>query len=116
MKLHKQIGVIVVLAGALAAGWLWFPGWQGAAEPGGKSDRRAGETLVLVEALELAEDRVQIRAIGTGEALRSASLHPATSGEVIEVLFQAEHRVEQGAPLLRLDDKHERLSVRLCSS
>jgi len=103
----------VVLAGGLAAGWLWFPGWQGAAESGRKSDRRPSETLVLVEALELAEDRVQIRAIGTGEALRSASLYPATAGEVVEVLFDAEQRVLEGAPLLRLDDKHERLSVRL---
>ena len=103
----------MVLAGGLAAGWLWFPGWQGAAESGRKSDRRPSETLVLVEPLELAEDRVQIRAIGTGEALRSASLHPATAGEVVEVLFDAEQRVVKGAPLLRLDDKHERLSVRL---
>jgi RND family efflux transporter MFP subunit len=113
MTLRGQIAVIMVLAGALAVGWLWFPGWQGAAEPGRKADRRAGETLVLVEALELAVDRVQIRAIGTGEALRSASLYPATAGEVVEVLFAAEQRVVESAPLLRLDDKHERLSVRL---
>lgn len=113
MRLHGQIAVIVVLGGALAAGWLWLPGWQGAAESGRKSDRRPGETLVLVEALELAEDRVQIQAIGTGAALRSASLYPATAGEVVEVLFKAEQRVEEGAPLLHLDDRHERLAVRL---
>jgi RND family efflux transporter MFP subunit len=113
MRLHGQIGVIVVLAGALAAGWLWYPGWQGATESVGRPDRRPKEALVLVEALELAEDQVQIRAIGTGEALRSASLYPATAGEVVEVLFAAEQRVAKSAPLLRLDDKHERLSVRL---
>ncbi len=113
MRLRGQIATIVILAGALAAGWLWFPGWQGAAESGRKSDRRLGETLVLVEALGLAEDRVRIQVIGTGEALRAASLYPATAGEVVEVLFEAEQRVEQGAPLVRLDDKHQRLAVRL---
>jgi RND family efflux transporter MFP subunit len=113
MRLRGQIAVIVILAGALAAGWLWFPGWQGAAESGRKSDRRPGETLVLVEALELTKDRVQIQAIGTGEALRAASLYPATAGEVVEILFEAGQRVEQGAPLVHLNDKHERLAVRL---
>ena len=113
MRLRTQIGFIIVLAAALVGGWLWFLGWEGVAESGRKSDRRSSATLVLVEALDLAQDRVVVQAIGTGEALRSASLHPTVAGEVVEVLFEAEQRVEQGAPLVRLDDKHERLAVRL---
>ena len=103
----------MVLAASLVAGWLWFSGWEGVAESGHKSDRRWSATLVLVEALDLAQDRVVVQAIGTGEALRSASLHATVAGEVVEVLFEAEQRVERGAPLVRLDDKHERLAVRL---
>ncbi len=113
MRMRTQLGVIVVLAGALVAGWLWFPGWEGAPQSGRKADRRSSETLVLVEALDLAEDRVVVNTIGTGEALKSASLHPTVAGEVVEILFQAEQRVQAGEPLIRLDDKHERLAVRL---
>ncbi len=113
MRLRTQIGFTIVLAASLVAGWLWFPGWDGVAESGRKSDRRSSATLVLVEALDLAQDRVVVQAIGTGEALRSASLHPSVAGEVVEVLFEAEQRVERGAPLVRLDDKHERLAIRL---
>ncbi len=113
MRLRTQIGFIIVLAASLVAGWLWFSGWEGVAESDRKSDRRSSATLVLVEALDLARDRVVVQAIGTGEALRSASLHPTVAGEVVEVLFEAEQRVERGAPLVRLDDKHQRLAVRL---
>ncbi len=113
MRVRAQIGVIVALAGALGAAWLWLPGWRGSAESEPKAERRADETVVLVEPLEMVEDRVQIQAIGTGKALRSASLYPATAGEVVEVLFRAEQRVAEGEPLVRLDDKHERLAVRL---
>ena len=113
MGLRAQIAVIVVLAAALGAGWFLFSGWEGVAEPGRKSERRSAATLVLVEALDLAEDRVLVQAIGTGEALRSASLHPTVAGEVVEVLFEAEQRIAAGAPLIRLDDKHARLAVRL---
>jgi RND family efflux transporter MFP subunit len=113
MGLRAQIAVIIVLGAALGAGWLWFSGWEGVAESGGKAERRSSATVVLVEALDLAEDRVLVQAIGTGEALRSASLHPTVAGEVVEVLFKAEQRVAAGAPLVRLDDKHARLAVRL---
>ena len=73
----------------------------------------ASETLVLVEPLDLAEDRVVLRVVGTGEALRSASIYPNVAGHVVEVLFEAEQRVKKGAPLVRLDDEDERLAVRL---
>jgi RND family efflux transporter MFP subunit len=66
-----------------------------------------------VEPLRLAEDRVVLRAVGTGEALKSAALHPTEAGEVVEVLFEAEQRVAKGAALLRLKDDTERLAVRL---
>jgi RND family efflux transporter MFP subunit len=113
MALHRQIGVIALLAAMLAAGWLWLSGWGDPAESGEPKGKRSSAALVLVEALSLVEDRVVLRAVGTGEALRSASLHPAVAGQVVDVLFEAEQRVKKGAPLLRLDDKHERLAVRL---
>ncbi len=60
-----------------------------------------------------AVDTVVVRAIGTGEALKSASLYPSVAGEVVDVAFRAEQHIKKGAALLRLDDKHQRLAVRL---
>jgi len=113
MALRRQIGVTVLLAAVLAAGWLWLSGRGDPAESRELTGEQSSATLVLVEALALAEDRVVLRTVGTGEALRSASLHPTVAGEVVEVLFEAEQRIKKGAPLLRLDDEHERLAVRL---
>jgi RND family efflux transporter MFP subunit len=113
MSLRLQFVFVALLAGVLAAGWVRLVGWEGAAKSPLRTEPRPSATLVLVEALGLAEDRVVVSAIGTGEALRSASIYPTVAGEVIEVLFDAAQWVEKGAPLIRLDDKHERLAVRL---
>lgn len=113
MRVSAQFGVVFALAGMLAAAWLWFAALDGAAKSDGKPGGEPTQTLVLVEPLELVADRVVINAIGTGKALRSASLHPKVAGEVVAILFQAEQQIEAGQPLVRLDDKHERLAVRL---
>lgn len=113
MSVRNQIGFAVLLSVTLVSGWLWFSGRVDPAEPDRPQDAESVATLVLVEPLTLAQDRVVLRAVGTGEALRSAALHPNVAGEVVEVLFEAEQRVEEDAPLLRLESEHERLAVRL---
>lgn len=113
MRVRAQLGIVLVLAGMLTAAWIWFPALDGVAKSNGKPGGEPAQTLVLVEPLELVPDRVVMNAIGTGQALRSASLHPKVAGEVVAILFQAEEQVDAGQPLVRLDDKHERLAVRL---
>lgn len=113
MSLRSQIGVTATLAALVAAGWFWLAGWNGATKSEAKREPRSAAAVVLVEALALAEDRVVVQAVGTGEALQSAAIYPSVAGEVVEVLFTAGQRVDKGAPLVRLDDKHARLAVRL---
>ena len=112
MALRLQLSITVVVIALLAAGWFWFSAGE-EARSSEKPDVRQAATLVLVEAIELTEDRVSYRAVGTGEALRSASIYASVDGEVMGIGFGAEQRVERGATLLRLDDRHERLAVRL---
>jgi len=107
-----QLTTIVILAALAAGGWLWLDR-DGPADSKPGAGKAPAATLVLVEPLSLAEDKVVVRAVGTGEALTSAALHPAVDGEVVEILFQAGQRVTKGEALLRLDDKHQRLAVRL---
>jgi membrane fusion protein, multidrug efflux system len=113
MKLRYQFVITLGLAAALGAGWLWLGGTQEAAGSKDGKSRRGGATLVLVENLTLATDRTVIRAVGTATAQNSAAIHPSVGGEVVEVLFRAEQRVKKGAVLVRLDDEHQRLAVRL---
>ena len=113
MKLRSQIAITTMLAALLAAGWFWLAGNDDAARSSETPRQRSFATLVLTEEIELARDTVVVRAIGTGEALKSASIHPAAAGEVVEVAFKAGQRVKKGMALLRLDDKHQRLAVRL---
>lgn len=112
MRLTLQIALTALLAAAVAGGWLWLDGWgdptPAAAKKGGVST-----TEVIVEPVELVEERATLRVIGTGEARRSAAIYPSVSGEVMEVQFGAEQRVGQGDVLLRLDDRHQQLAVQL---
>lgn len=101
------------LTAAAVGGWLALSSWEGGAKLSRDESRRSSATPVLVEPLELKQDQVVVRAVGTGDALRSASIHPKVTGKVVEVLFEADQRVTKGMPLLRLDDEHERLAVRL---
>jgi len=113
MSLRKQLAITSVLAALVAAGWVWLAGSQDTAESVERNGNPGAATLVMVEPLELTEDRVVVRAVGTGIAVQSAAIHPSVSGEVVEIGFEAEQRVEKGAVLLRLDDERQQLAVRL---
>lgn len=113
MRLRNQLAITSVLAVALAAGWVWLAGTQDAGGSARGKRATGTGTRVLVEALEKGRDRVVVRAVGTGTALKSAAIHPSVAGEVIEVRFKAEQRIKKGAVLVRLDDKHQQLEVRL---
>ena len=113
MKLRAQTSIIVILAAVFAGGWLYWndrPSGANSKEPGRK---RSAVATVLVEPAIPADDKIVVRAIGTGEARRSATIHSDASGEVVKVEFEAGQRVTKGAVLLRLDDRHQRLAVRL---
>lgn len=112
MALRLQLSITAVVIALLATGWFWFSGGE-EARSSDKPDVRSAATLVLVEAIELTQDRVSFRAVGTGEALRSASIYSSVDGEVMGIGFNAEQQVESGATLLRLDDRRERLAVSL---
>lgn len=68
---------------------------------------------VVVEPLQFDRSRTRLEAVGTSRALRSAELHPATSGEVVTVYFQPGQYVRQDQVLVELDSREERLAVSL---
>ena len=109
MRLSTQILIVVALAGLLAGGW-WLLDDNGNATAG-KSQRKSTQTLVLTETVKFAEDNV-LRAIGTGEALKSASIYPSVAGELSKWLLSPDSASKK-AMCCSSDAKHQRLAVKL---
>ena len=59
-----------------------------------------------------ANDQV-FEAVGTGRARLSVGIYPSVSEEVREVMFEAQQKVAQGDILVQLDDREERLALKL---
>ncbi len=80
-------------------------------QPTGGTQRAARPVAVRIASVETAARVTRLEAVGTSRARRSIVLHPASAGEVAEVLFETDDLVEAGALLLRLDDRDEQLRV-----
>jgi RND family efflux transporter MFP subunit len=86
----------------------------------GETARRApnpGQALPVIVATAIEErDVAAVEVIGSGLALRSVTLYPASAGEVVEVAFQAGQAVRAGQVLLRLEDRRQRLAVDMAAA
>lgn len=71
---------------------------------------------VVVEPVILSTERTRVEAVGTSRALRSVTLHPATSGEVVAVNFEPGQYVEKADVLVQLDQRQELLAVELATA
>lgn len=109
--------VAVVLAAA--AWWAWAPRAQPAGGAPGGADGANGvdrPVPVVVASAITADDVLIHEAVGTGQALRSATLQPAVAGEVASVHFEPGQRVRAGQLLLRLVDRRQRLDADLAAA
>lgn len=113
MNLRTQFAVLIGLAVLLGAGWYALNGREVGAQPKDAPRAAGGGTRVLVEKAPAATDKIIVRAVGTGEARKSAALYPKTAGEVVAVSFRSQDRVHKGQILLRLEDIHQQIAVRL---
>lgn len=82
-----------------------------AACSGAEEERAPAAVPVVAQQVRFLPELSQVDAIGTARAATSAELYPETAGRVTRVLFSAGDYVRQGAPLLQLDDRAERLEV-----
>lgn len=78
----------------------------GAARRGGRA-----APLVVVDAVVATVTRNRLKAIGTGEAVRSVVVHPEATGIVREVRFKSGDEVEAGTVLATLENDTEALAV-----
>lgn len=68
---------------------------------------------VVAEQVQMLAERASLEAIGSARAVISAQLYPEAAGLVTAVGFTAGQRVTKNTPLVTLDDRRERLAVRL---
>ncbi|WP_349369328.1 efflux RND transporter periplasmic adaptor subunit [Salinarimonas sp.] len=131
MALWKQGLVALLLVVAALAGWatlspatapaaivdvakrVGLPVPEAAPEAAGGGFRRGGfgPTRVVVGDVGAAREETRLSVIGTAEAARSVTLFAPDDGLVREILFSPGDRVAAGAPLLRLDDRAERIAL-----
>ncbi len=119
MGLFKQLLIIAALGGLGYLGY--FHGWPALGStdnrhPAEETRRERQPTQVVVEPIEVHRERVQIEAIGTAEAARSATLYAASAGQVVAVNIEPDRRVTKGHALLVLDRRAEALAVELATA
>jgi RND family efflux transporter MFP subunit len=76
-----------------------------------RGDNRA--VAVVAEPVRLLADEDIVEAVGTARAVRSAQIFPEVSGRVAAVRFSPGAFVPQGAVLVELDARAERLALKL---
>lgn len=110
LSLTRQILAAALLIGVLGGGW-WLLQPTDDAGPAAGRGFRGGPPTVVVAAVEAAPLVERFRGIGSAGAVRSISVFPQASGEVVELAVSAGDRVAAGAMLVRLDDAVETLSL-----
>jgi RND family efflux transporter MFP subunit len=120
MRLFGQVLLAAAILGGAALayqvgdGLVPAGGQAGAGLSSGGGGRPAAR--VVVEPVVLRPEATRLEAIGTGEAIRSASLHPDAAGTVVAVHVRPDQRVAQGDVLLELDARRETLALDLAKA
>ena len=101
------IALIVILVAAICGGLVWFNFFRDQMITQFFANMPVAAATVSTVTVEPAEWTPSIDTIGTVNAAQGVDLTVQTSGIVEKVLFTANQRVQQGAPLLELDDAIE---------
>ncbi len=115
MGVGRQLIIIGLLVAVAATGWVALRPQDGEQVDAGAGTRapKARTTSVVVNEVVFDAERVRVEAVGTARAARSATLFPATAGEVQAINFTTDAEVAQGDVLLELDREAEELAVDL---
>ncbi|MEW9614856.1 efflux RND transporter periplasmic adaptor subunit [Shinella sp. S4-D37] len=101
------------LPGALVA--VIAPAGDGDAQEGRQGGRRGGfgggPALVATKPVAMSIVNDRLNAIGDGEAIRTVTVTPYSTGNLTEVLVESGDRVEQGQVIARLDSDEQRIAA-----
>ena len=115
MSLARQLLIVLVVAVLGFAGYRYGLPLIRTGEAAKPDVASRPQARVVALPVAFKPEVIRFEAVGTARALRSVTLYPASSGEVVEVNIEAGARVEEGQVLLRLDHRAERLAQRLAA-
>ena len=106
----KAAGLPATLVAAIA------PAQEAEAEGGRQGGGRrgafgGGPTLVATKPVAMSVVNDRLNAIGDGEAIRTVTVTPYSTGNLTEVLVKSGDRVEQGQVIARLDSDEQRIAA-----
>ncbi|GMB80711.1 efflux RND transporter periplasmic adaptor subunit [Shinella zoogloeoides] len=84
---------------------------EGEKQGGGRRGFGGGPTLVATKPVAMAVVNDRLNAIGDGEAIRTVTVTPYSTGNLTEVLVESGERVEQGQVIARLDSDEEKIAA-----
>lgn len=114
MTLPRQLLIIAIIAAAAVAGWIYvLPLLNSAEAVSPKRGAKADTVIVVAREVTTGREKIRIQVVGTSQASRSATLHPAAAGEITRLNFSADEKIEAGQVLLELDSETEQLAVDL---
>jgi RND family efflux transporter MFP subunit len=107
--------IIIMVATAIAIVALSprFLKENSSASQSGQRNADSRPTPVILEPVVFESERTHIEAVGTSRAIRSVTLHPAATGEVVAVHFKANQTVSPGKVLVELDRRDAELALAL---
>lgn len=77
----------------------------------GRRNGLGGGSLVTTKPVGMTLVNDRLNAIGDGEAIRSVTVTPYSTGNLVEVLVQSGDRVRKGQVLARLDNDEQRIAA-----
>ncbi|MFT4159131.1 efflux RND transporter periplasmic adaptor subunit [Shinella zoogloeoides] len=84
---------------------------EGEKEGGERRGFGGGPTLVATRPVAMAVVNDRLNAIGDGEAIRTVTVTPYSTGNLTEVLVESGERVEQGQVIARLDSDEQKIAA-----
>lgn len=110
MKKIIPLIALIIIGGYIVLNFDMF----GQEEKAATQERRGNSAVkVITQPVEITANDTVFTAVGTGRARLSVAIYPTVAEEVMAVNFKAQDEVKKGDILVQLDDREERLAVRL---
>jgi membrane fusion protein (multidrug efflux system) len=108
MAILRQLLILLVLAGIGYGGWYGYQQYMaGTQEFGAAAPKRGGGDRATPVKTAKATERTlvrQLEVVGSTRASQVIDIKPKADGTIVEIVYEAGKRLEQGDVLFRLDD------------